>query len=175
MPCHGSRHSIIECRPSTPGLELLVGGVKRGGASGAVVGPGGRGVLVVFACERRLCSLFPDDPELLYTSFSSASSHNPSISSPEVWGRRTRTQLRLPLTIALLHWIAHLPAVGRAEQCAQEGDRGHGNVPQSLRSTKTAGGEGSGSAMECGVAEGVECADEGCQGGAHEVGGICDW
>lgn len=38
VPCHGTRDGVVERRPSAAGLELLLRGVERGIAAGAVVG-----------------------------------------------------------------------------------------------------------------------------------------
>jgi hypothetical protein len=63
---HSSWHGIEECRPSTTTLELVLRGVERCVAGGAVVCPLCWGVFVVFAGEWRFGALFADDSELLY-------------------------------------------------------------------------------------------------------------
>ena len=74
MPRHCARHSVIERRPSTSALELLLGGVERRLAASAGVDTGRRGVLVVLAAERGFGALFTENAELLCGNISASMS-----------------------------------------------------------------------------------------------------
>ena len=69
--------------------------------------------------------------------------------------------MRLPFAVALLHRVAHVSGLCCVEEGAEEGDRGHGNRAEAVDGLA---GEGRGCAVEGGVAEGVEGADEGWDG-----------
>ena len=64
IPLHGAGDAVEIRRPAAPGLELLVGGVERGVAGGAVVGACGRHVFVVGAGEGGFGAFFAEDAEL---------------------------------------------------------------------------------------------------------------
>jgi hypothetical protein len=63
-----ARHGVEECRPSAAGLELVLGSVDWCVAASAGICAGGRGVLVVFAGERRFGAFLTENAELLCRS-----------------------------------------------------------------------------------------------------------
>jgi len=74
MPRHCARHSVIERWPSAARLELLLRGVERCVASGAIICALRWSMLVVFAGVRGLSALLAEDAELLCAATVSDSS-----------------------------------------------------------------------------------------------------
>jgi len=74
MSRHCTWYSVVERRPSTSALELLLGGVERRLAASAGVDTGRRGVLVVLAAERGFGALFTENAELLCGNISASMS-----------------------------------------------------------------------------------------------------
>jgi hypothetical protein len=65
VPRHGARNTVEIGRPAAAGLELVVGLVQRRVAACTGVDAFRRGVLVIFAGEWCLCTLFSQNTELL--------------------------------------------------------------------------------------------------------------
>lgn len=68
MSGHSTGDRIKVCRPTAARLELVVGGIKRGIAAGAVVNTFGRVMVIVFTSAGAFSSLLAEDSELFYCS-----------------------------------------------------------------------------------------------------------
>ena len=85
----------------------------------------------------------------------------------------TRRKLSLPFLLALLYRVAHFPALCCVEKCTDEGDAREGNRAQRCSWTEACSvGERCRCSVESGVAECVECAEEGWK--AHGSGSSDD-
>lgn len=108
VPRHRTRDTIKVCWPAAPGLELVVCLVEGRIAGRAGVDAVAGHVLIIFAGEWSLSSLFADDTELLcryiYVSLEFLHLNKRRRDDDKI----TFVQNSLPFIVALLHRIGHV-------------------------------------------------------------------
>jgi hypothetical protein len=103
VPCHCTRYCVEERWPPAARLELLVCAVEWRIAGSTVVSAGGWVVLIVVAAEGRFGAFLSYDAELFCRALVDAAGILLQ------WCGLTRAENCLPLAVALLHGMRHLP------------------------------------------------------------------